>query len=282
LRRHFDTQIIALFFRKNSMARSFHFRVRKLHRYLGVILGIQFLFWTVGGIYFSWSNMDEIHGDLNRNPLEMIPVNSELISPSLILKQLSERGEFDSVKELKLIAILGKPFYQIHYFPDAATTTDHSAHARMKKPAVQLADAYSGVLRGPLTESEAVEIAKSAFNGDSKVTEVKMLRETSSHHEYRSNPLPAFAISFDHPSRTTVFISAELGTIQKIRNQKWRIFDFLWMMHTMDYEGRDNFGNLLLRTFSIFGLLTIASGFILFYVSSGVLRRKKKHTGKFK
>lgn len=106
----------------------------------------------------------------------------------------------------------------------------------MNKPAVQLADAVSGVLRGPLTESEAIEIAKSAFNAASKVIEVKRLEETYSHHEYRLNPLPAFAISFDHPSQSTVFISTELGTIQKIRNQKWRIFDFLWMMHTMDYE----------------------------------------------
>jgi len=262
------------------MARSFHYKVRKLHRYLGLILGIQFLFWTVGGIYFSWSNMDEIHGDLNRNPSELISVDSELISPSLILKQLIERGEFDSIKELKLIGILGKPFYQIHYFPDAGANNDHSVHTGMNKPAVQLADAVSGVLRGPLTESEAIKIAKSAFKGDSKVIGVKRLEETSSHHEYRLNPLPAFAISFDHPSQSTVFISTELGTIQKIRNQKWRIFDFLWMMHTMDYEGRDNFGNLLLRTFSIFGLFTIFSGFILFYLSSGVLRRKKKHPAK--
>ncbi len=26
---------------------------RKWHRYLGIILGIQFLLWTVGGLYFS-------------------------------------------------------------------------------------------------------------------------------------------------------------------------------------------------------------------------------------
>lgn len=221
--------------------------------------------------------MDEIHGELNRNPLARIPVNSELISPSLILKQLKVEGELDSVKDLKLIGILGKPYYQIHYFTDSAADTNHSGHRDMNMPTVQLADAVSGRLRGPLTEAEAVEIAKSAFNGDSKVIEVKRLEETSSHHEYRLNPLPAFAISFDHPSRSTVFISVELGTIQKIRNQKWRIFDFLWMMHTMDYEGRDNFGNLLLRTFSIFGLLTISSGFILFYFSSGALRKKKKY-----
>ena len=100
------------------MARSFHYKVRKLHRYLGVILGIQFLLWTVGGIYFSWSNMDEIHGDLNRKPSDQIAANSELISPSLIIKQLKEGVKFDSVKELKLISILGKPYYQIQYYTD--------------------------------------------------------------------------------------------------------------------------------------------------------------------
>lgn len=259
------------------MAKSFHYKIRKVHRYLGLILGIQFLFWTVGGIYFSWSDMDDIHGDLNRNPSALIPVHSELISPSAILQKLKEKGEFDSIRDLKLIGILGKAYYQIHYFPDAASHTDHSMHRDKNKPSVQLADAVSGVLRGPLTESEAVEIAKSGFNGNSKVIEVKRLDETSSHHEYRLNPLPAFAISFDHPSRSTVFVSAELGTIQKIRNQKWRIFDFLWMMHTMDYEGRDNFGNLLLRAFSIFGLFTIFSGFVLFYLSSGTVRKVKKY-----
>ncbi len=45
------------------MARSKHYYIRKTHRYLGVILGIQFLFWTIGGLYFSWTNIDEIHGD---------------------------------------------------------------------------------------------------------------------------------------------------------------------------------------------------------------------------
>ena len=85
-----------------------------------------------------------------------------------------------------------------------------------------------------------------------------------------------YAISFDHPSKSTVFVATELGTIQKIRNDKWRIFDFLWMLHTMDYQGRDNFGNILLRGFSIFGLFTIFSGFILFYLSS--VKRKKTHT----
>jgi hypothetical protein len=83
---------------------------------------------------------------------------------------------------------------------------------------------------------------------------------------------PAYAVTFDHPSNTTVYVSSELGTVQKFRNNKWRIFDFLWMLHTMDYQSRDNISNWLLRAFSIFGLLTISTGFILFFVS----QRKSK------
>jgi hypothetical protein len=35
----------------------------------------------------------------------------------------------------------------------------------------------------------------------------------------------------------------------------------------MDYQSRDNLGNVLLRVFSIMGLCTIASGFLLFWLS---------------
>jgi len=35
------------------MAKSKHYYVRKTHRWLAVILGIQFKMWTIGGLYFS-------------------------------------------------------------------------------------------------------------------------------------------------------------------------------------------------------------------------------------
>lgn len=63
-------------------------------------------------------------------------------------------------------------------------------------------------------------------------------------------------------------MASELGTVQKFRNSKWRIVDFLWMMHTMIYKSRDHIGNWLLRAFSIFGLVTVVSGFALFFVSA--------------
>ena len=38
-------------------------KIRKTHRYLGLIIGVQFLAWTVSGLYFSWTDIDQIHGD---------------------------------------------------------------------------------------------------------------------------------------------------------------------------------------------------------------------------
>ncbi len=57
-------------------------KIRKAHRYLGIILGVQFLFWTISGMYFSWTDLNNIHGDHLKN-LEYIPKTfNNLISPS--------------------------------------------------------------------------------------------------------------------------------------------------------------------------------------------------------
>jgi hypothetical protein len=137
-----------------------------------------------------------------------------------------------------------------------------------------LAHAVTGKLREPLNQQEAVAVAARHFNGQPAVIGTEYLTTTNSHHEYREQPLPAYAVTFTHPSNTTVYVSTELGTVQKFRNDKWRIFDFLWMLHTMDYESRDEIGNVLLRIFSIFGLITILSGFSLYIISSRWWRRK--------
>lgn len=229
--------------------------IRRTHRYLGVLLGIQFLLWTVGGLYFSWSDMDEIHGDPQKKPTPQYRADLAFVSPAIALKNLKNDISCDSVISINMIDVLGKPTYRIEFL--------HEGHHKMYR----LADAMTGSLRPPLSKEEAMALAKQQFNGTPNIKAVAYLESVNGHHEYRENALPAYAISFEHPTATTVYVATELGIVTKYRNDKWRIFDFLWMMHTMDYESRDNIGNWLLRIFSIFGLFTIFSGFILFFIS---------------
>lgn len=251
------------------MAKSKHYYIRKTHRWLGVLLGIQFLLWTIGGLYFSWSNMDEIHGDFQKKNAPLLSPDMSLVSPTIVLENIKKTHPIDSVVSVQLIEIVGNPFYQVRCTNTIHKGPQHQANMHSMN---HLANAVTGELRGPLTQDEAIAVAKMRFNGEPTLKSVEYITTTNGHHEYRENPLPAYAITFKHESNATVYVASELGTVQKFRNSKWRIFDFLWMMHTMDYEGRDHFGNWLLRLFSLFGLVTIASGFLLFFISS---KRKK-------
>ncbi|HEX6335045.1 MAG TPA: PepSY domain-containing protein [Flavisolibacter sp.] len=240
--------------------RSNRFYIRKTHRYLGVVLGIQFLVWTISGLYFSWTNLDEIHGDFQRRQSPMLTGNYRLVSPQAAFEQLTVVP--DSLHTVQLVSVLGKPFYSIRYFAGG-------------RAQVLLADAQTGIPRDFISKDEAIKIAAESFAGTPDVRQVAYLTSTHGHHEYREKPLPAWAVSFGHHSGTTVYVSAETGRVESFRNSKWRVFDFLWMGHTMDYESRDNINNWLLRIFSAFGLLTVLSGFVLFFASR---RRRRVRT----
>jgi hypothetical protein len=116
---------------------NWHYRIRRLHRYLGVLLGTQFLFWTIGGLYFSWSNMDEIHGDCQKKAPPQYRADLAFVSPSIALSNLKNKVKIDSILNISLIDVLGKPTYRMEFL--------HGGHHKM----FQLADAQTGTLRTP-------------------------------------------------------------------------------------------------------------------------------------
>ncbi|AKQ46107.1 hypothetical protein TH63_11460 [Rufibacter radiotolerans] len=255
------------------MRLNFRYQIRRWHRYLGLFAGLQFLAWSLGGLYFTWSNMDEIHGDFQRKEATALPWQPGWVSPDKVLSQLPPQS---TLLDLKVVNVLGKPTYQVKYQGHQPQAT--KGHGPQASAATyQLADARTGRLRPSLSRPEAIQIAKSAFIGNPEVKAVELVTEAniSGHHEYRESPLPAWAVTMDHPTNTTVYVAATLGTVNKFRNDKWRVFDFFWMLHTMDYQTRDHIGNWLLRAFSIIGVLTVLSGLVLYGSSSRLLRRKK-------
>src|SRR6185369_2871713 len=90
--------------------------IRKAHRYLGLFIGIQFLGWTISGLYFSWNNIDSVHGDHMRKSPHFISASSTLVSPAEGINELKTRQPVDSIHSVQLISVIGKPLYQIVYF----------------------------------------------------------------------------------------------------------------------------------------------------------------------
>lgn len=241
--------------------RSAAYRARRIHRWLGVFIGIQFLLWTAGGLYFSWTSLGAVHGDHLMRPRSHVPAGASVVSPATVVASLREREAIDSLMTMELTMVLDRPAWRIAYLA--------SADGRATRRNV-IADAATGELRAPLTRDEAVATARASYTGDGHVVSVDYLtrENVGRHHEYREQPLPAWAVRFSGEERPTAYVAAELGQVIRIRNDQWRAFDFLWMLHTMDYEGRDDFNNLALRAFSVLGLATVLSGFVLFVLTS--------------
>ncbi|GAB3832120.1 hypothetical protein GCM10028895_49390 [Pontibacter rugosus] len=137
---------------------------RKVHRYLGILLGVQFLFWTLGGLYFSWNDIENVHGDHLRRDKTYFPATVRLVSPQQALGELQSATQVDSIHSLQLIDLPGSPAYQIRYF--AGESASHSeqeddshstGHSSVK---VQLANAVTGQLLAPLGRADAVRVAK--------------------------------------------------------------------------------------------------------------------------
>ena len=174
-------------------------KIRKAHRYLGLFLGIQFLFWTISGLYFSWTNIDEIRGEHLINKNVQLKDFSELISPS----KLNE----SNINSIELRDISGIPYYWINN--------------------VNLYNAYTGNLKYSITKNEAIDIAKQNLVKGLEIKSINYISTVDKHHEYRNKLLPAYVISFKDKKNIKAYVSSLDGKFQTVRHRNWRWFDFL-------------------------------------------------------
>ena len=85
--------------------------------------------------------------------------------------------------------------------------------------------------------------------------------------EYRGRDLPLYKIesSDENSKNINVYVDPYSAKIVAIRSNQWRIWDLMWGIHIMDWNERDNIGNIFLKVFSILALLSALSGIYLFF-----------------
>ena len=224
-------------------------RFRKTHRFLGVFIGIQFLFWTISGLYFSWTDIDDVHGDHYLKKPTPVAINAGLSADSLF-HNLSF-----PIHELEVKTIGQSPFFWVN---DSL-----------------LIHPKTGEIITEISPQQAVAVVQANVLPQYIPQKIERITEVGPHSEYRGRPLPAFRIALSGEGNPIAYVNARNGDFQRIRHTQWRWFDFLWMTHTMDYQGRDNFNTLLLRAFSLLGLITVLSGFALAFVTSNWRKKKQ-------
>lgn len=225
---------------------------RTLHKWLGLLIGLQILIWLVSGLYMVVVDIDFIHGDSlvkNMQDTVLVPDSSE---PGLARL----RSRYPDAIHIGLRTVMGKTFYTV-------TTADKR----------YLVDPETGALESPLGEETVRQIARYHFAGEAPVTRASLITSNPP-MEIQTRRLPLWRVDFDDSFATSFYIDPYNGSLVTRRHQYWRIFDFLWMLHIMDYKDRSDAHNLLLIVAQVTGLAFATTGsWLLFYSFSG--RRRK-------
>ena len=225
---------------------------RTLHKWLGLLIGLQILIWLATGLYMVVVDIDFIHGDplvKNVQDTVLVPDTSEPGMARL-------RSQYPDAIQIGLRPVMGKTLYTL-------TTADKR----------YLVDPETGAIKSPLEEETVRQIASYHFAGKSAIIRAALITSNPP-MEIQTRRLPLWRVDFDDRFATSFYIDPYNGSLVTRRHQYWRIFDFLWMLHIMDYEDRSDAHNLLLIVAQVTGLAFAISGlWLLFYSFSG--RRKK-------
>jgi hypothetical protein len=206
--------------------------------------------WTVSGFYMTGVHIDTIHGDhFIRHDGPKLLAASQLVSPVMAAKAAG------AAETVRLAWLLDKPVYI----------------ARSAAGDV-LIDARSGGRLPPPTKEQIQRIAQHHFTGPEPLVGLSLIHELPG--EIRGRKPPLWRADFAGWNKPTLYISPATGELVSRRHELWRIFDFLWMLHIMDYDERENVNNWLLRSFTVLALLTVLSGAWLLWFAFP--RRRKK------
>ena len=128
----------------------------------------------------------------------------------------------------------------------------------------------SGNAVNELSPNQAIEVVK-LMTTLSPIDVIKV-NESSARSEFRGRNLPIYKIKTNSSDDSNVYVDVMSGKIVAIRSDSWRIWDFLWGAHIIDYRERDNINNILLKIFSVLALLSSLSGIALFFNTIKKLR----------
>jgi uncharacterized iron-regulated membrane protein len=108
------------------------------------------------------------------------------------------------------------------------------------------------------------------------VRSVEWIEQVEADAEIRGHAPPFWKVSFSTPESLNLYLDPWTGEILARRTARWRVFDFLWMLHIMDFDTRDDFNHPLLQLAAAAGLISALSGVALWALTTTSFGRRRR------
>ena len=207
--------------------------IRLFHKYLSLVISIQLLLWTISGIYFAF------------NKIELVRWEQYLIEQKVSKLNLKEVESSFSGKNVNFVRRLDEWIIKVE--------TDSGF-------------SYTDLQGQNLDELNAEEVREVVRQSTNLIPLMaQRIDKPEIRAEFRGRNLPIFKVATSTTDNINVYVDAFTGEVTAIRSDSWRIWDFLWGAHIIDYSERENINNFLIKILSILALISSLSGIVLFF-----------------
>jgi len=215
----------------------------QIHKWVGLVVGIQVLFWVGGGLVMT------------AIPIETVRSEHRIKTPPPVALPLDRALPLAEVARLSGVSPMRAELKTTQRGPAwVLTSTDG-------KPVVLAAD--TGRPFDAMTASEASHLAVAAYRGQAAPSPPVLLDQAPK-ETGRDGPL--WRVDFHDAERTTFYLSPETGEVVTRRSGVWRIYDFFWRLHILDFKTGENFNHPTLVAITALTLSVAITGIILLWI----------------
>ncbi|HUQ13922.1 MAG TPA: PepSY domain-containing protein [Novosphingobium sp.] len=202
------------------------------HAWLGWLIGVPLVLWTVTGVVMVARPIDEVRGTDLRAELPALPATT--VFPPVI------RGGAESLT-LK----------QTGLGPRWIVASGESRYA---------ANPRDGRKLPALTRRQAAAAALAYRRRPAKIVSASLSPTTDPPADLRQ-PRPAWGVRFDDGAR--FYVDADTGELLAVRTDFWRFYDAMWGLHIMDLQTREDTHHPILILFTALASIGSLLGCVL-------------------
>jgi len=205
------------------------------HIWLGWLIGVPFLIWTVSGLAMVLRPVEEVRGE------NLIAAAAPIATADLVFPN-------------RMGPVLGVTLTDQPDGPAWIVTEPDGGKYRYS--------ASDGTLIPPVIEAEARRIALAAYSGGAALETIRYFPADLAPSDLRA----AIATWQAHfADGTNFYIHSSTGEVLAVRTGWWRMYDFMWGLHIMDLQTREDTSHPVLIVFAVLGLLGSLIGITLLF-----------------
>jgi len=233
-------------------------QVRRLHLWFGVAIGVQIGLWLISGLFMTWFSIDHVRGDHLKAAAQMSQIDRHRLKAILTPSEILSSIDTINPESMTLKTLDGELVWLLE-------SNERSV----------LVNSKTAEVLSPLPKAIVIKIAQARYAGKGQLAGATYYQNPP--REY-GRSTPVWKVDFAKPQAASFYIDASSADVKAVRTGLWRVFDFMWGLHIMDWKNRDNFNSWWIKLTATLAIIFFITGVCLsIFRFRSMLTRSKTH-----